>query len=63
MLKLKRPTKPRLAAPSTVRDIYDPPPAPVPWDPPKAERPPFRAGDVVCLVLLFVVLVAASMLA
>jgi hypothetical protein len=44
-------------------DIYDPPPAPVPFDPPKAERLAFRTGDVVCLVALLVVLGVGSLIA
>ena len=46
----------------SLHDIYDPPPAPVPWDPPQAERLDFTASDVVCLVLLCVVLFVASVL-
>lgn len=48
---------------TTAHDIYDPPPAPVPWNPPKVERLKFRRGDVALLVLLFVLLGAASLLA
>ena len=46
-----------------MHDIYDPPPAPVPWNPPQAERLVFKTGDVVCLALLCAVLFAGSMLA
>jgi hypothetical protein len=46
--------------PSSVHDIYDPPPAPVAWNPPKPEPLVYTAGDVVCLVVLFVLLLAGS---
>lgn len=46
-----------------MHDIYDPPPAPLPWEPPKADPIVFTMGDVVCLVTLCVVLFAASALA
>jgi hypothetical protein len=46
-----------------MHDIYDPPPAPVPWNPPQPERLVFTTGDLVCLVLLCAVLFAGSMLA
>jgi hypothetical protein len=45
-----------------MHDIYDPPPAPVPWNPPQAERLVFTAGDIVCLVLFCALLVAASVI-
>jgi hypothetical protein len=45
-----------------MHDIYDPPPAPVPWNPPQAERLVFTTGDLVCLVLLCTLLTAASAL-
>ena len=47
---------------STVHDIYDPPPAPVAWNPPKAEPLVYTSGDLVCLVLLFTLLLTASVL-
>jgi hypothetical protein len=46
-----------------MHDIYDPPPAPLAWNPPQPERLNYTAGDVVCLVLLCTLLVAASALA
>jgi hypothetical protein len=46
-----------------MHDIYDPPPAPVAWNPPQAERLIYTTGDLVCLVLLFACLLAASVLA
>jgi hypothetical protein len=46
-----------------MHDIYDPPPAPVAWNPPKAERLVFTTGDLVCLVLLCGLLGAASVAA
>jgi hypothetical protein len=45
-----------------MHDIYDPPPAPVRWNPPQVERLFFTVGDIVCLVLLCVLLVACSAL-
>jgi hypothetical protein len=35
-----------------MHDIYDPPPAPVPYAPPKPEPLVFTRGDLVCLVTL-----------
>ena len=46
-----------------MHDIYDPPPAPVAWNPPKPERLVFTTGDLVCLVLLCALLFAASVAA
>ncbi len=46
-----------------MHDIYNPPPAPVPWNPPKPERLVFTTGDVVVLVVLFALLFAASLAA
>lgn len=43
-----------------MHDIYDPPPAPVPWNPPKAEPIVFTAGDLVCLLTLHAVLCVAA---
>jgi hypothetical protein len=43
-----------------MHDIYDPPPAPLAWNPPKAERLVFTSGDVVCLVLLCAALLIVS---
>jgi hypothetical protein len=45
-----------------MHDIYDPPPAPVPYNP-KAEPLVFTWGDLVCLVLLCTLLCAAAALA
>ena len=46
-----------------MHDIYDPPPAPLAWNPPKPERLVFTTGDLVCLALLCTLLFAASVLA
>lgn len=46
-----------------MHDIYDPPPAPVPWNPPLPDRLVFKAGDLVCLVLLCALLFGVSMAA
>ncbi len=46
-----------------MHDIYDPPPAPLPWNPPKPEPLVYTTGDLVCLALLFTVLFAISVLA
>ena len=46
-----------------MHDIYDPPPAPISWNPPKPEPLVFTTGDLVCLVTLCLVLVVAAMLA
>jgi hypothetical protein len=46
-----------------MHDIYNPPPAPVPWDPPKAERLAFTWGDLLCLVTLFTLLIGLSVFA
>lgn len=46
-----------------MHDIYDPPPAPVAWNPPKGERLVFTWGDLLCLVLLVLMLVALSVFA
>jgi hypothetical protein len=43
-----------------MHDIYNPPPAPVPWSPPKADRLVFTVGDLVCLVTLCGVLFVLS---
>ena len=40
---------------TTTHDIYDPPPAPVPWNP-KVEPRVFTWGDLTCLVTLCTVL-------
>jgi hypothetical protein len=46
-----------------MHDIYDPPPAPLPWNPPKAEPLVFTAGDLVCLIGLCALLFVGSVLA
>lgn len=43
-----------------MHDIYDPPPAPLAYNPPKPEGLVFTTGDLVCLVTLCAVLVALS---
>jgi hypothetical protein len=48
---------------AAMHDIYDPPPAPISWNPPKPERLVFTTGDLTCLALLCVVLFAAALLA
>ena len=44
-------------------DIYDPPPAPIPWAPPEAEPLHWTAGDVTVLATLAVLILAAAVLA
>jgi hypothetical protein len=46
-----------------MHDIYNPPPAPLAWNPPKPERLRFTFGDLVCLVLLFSLLLVLSAVA
>jgi hypothetical protein len=46
-----------------MHDIYDPPPAPISWNPPLPERLVFTTGDLVCLILLCALLFAGSVLA
>ncbi len=46
-----------------MHDIYDPPPAPISWNPPKSDPLVFTTGDLVCLVTLCLVLVVTAMLA
>ncbi len=46
-----------------MRDIYDPPPAPVAWNPSKPERLFFTWGDLVCLVMLCATLFVVSIFA
>jgi hypothetical protein len=46
-----------------MRDIYDPPPAPIPWNPPKAEPLVYTWGDLACLILLCTVLCGAATVA
>ena len=44
-------------------DIYDPPPAPIPWAPPEAEPLTFTAGDLAVLATFSGLVLAASALA
>ena len=44
-----------------MHDIYDPPPAPVAWNPPKPEPLVFTTGDLICLIVLYALLFAASL--
>jgi hypothetical protein len=46
-----------------MHDIYDPPPAPVPWNPPQPERLVFTTGDLMCLIFLCALLLAGAVLA
>jgi hypothetical protein len=43
-----------------MRDIYDPPPAPVPWNPPNPQPIVFTWGDLVCLLTLCTALCVTS---
>ena len=45
---------------STLYDIYDPPPAAVPYNPPEAPGPAWRVGDLVCLALFCLLTGAVS---
>jgi hypothetical protein len=45
---------------SATHDIYDPPPAPVAFEPPRAEPLTYTWGDLACLVTLFTLLGAAA---
>jgi hypothetical protein len=46
-----------------MHDIYDPPPAPISWNPPKADPLVFTTGDLVCLVSLCLLLAVTAMVA
>jgi hypothetical protein len=46
-----------------MHDIYNPPPAPVPWNPPKPEPLVFTRGDLVCLATLCALLFGAAVVA
>lgn len=46
-----------------MHDIYDPPPAPVAWNPSKTEPLVYTWGDLVCLITLCLTLFVASILA
>jgi hypothetical protein len=48
---------------TTLHDIYDPPPAPIPWEPPKAEPLHWTAGDLTVLAIFSALIVGASVLA
>src|SRR5258708_13915613 len=48
---------------TTMHDIYDPPPAPIPWAPPEPEPLNWTAGDLTVLASFSVLVVAASALA
>jgi hypothetical protein len=54
---------PAASALHAMHDIYDPPPAPISWNPPKSDPLVFTAGDLVCLVTLCLLLTVTSMLA
>lgn len=53
----------RLSRLAPLHDIYDPPPAPVPWNPPKPERLKFTKGDLAFLGGLFVALGLVALIA
>jgi len=46
-----------------MHDIYNPPPAPVPWNPPQPEPLFYTRGDLTCLILLCFLLFAGSIVA
>jgi hypothetical protein len=46
-----------------MHDIYDPPPAPIPWAPPEPEPLVWTAGDLTVLASFSVLVLAASALA
>jgi hypothetical protein len=48
---------------TTMHDIYDPPPAPIPWAPPKAEPLNWTAGDLTVLATFSVLIAGAAALA
>ena len=48
---------------STTHDIYDPPPAPIPWAPPEPEPLSWTAGDLTVLASFGALVLAASALA
>ena len=48
---------------TTLHDIYDPPPAPIPWAPPEAEPLNWTAGDLTVLALFSALILGASALA
>jgi hypothetical protein len=48
---------------STMHDIYDPPPAPIPWAPPEAEPLNWTAGDLTVLASFATLILAAAALA
>jgi hypothetical protein len=43
-----------------MRDIYDPPPAPIAWSPPEAEPLRWTRGDLACLLALAIPLLGAA---
>lgn len=45
---------------STAHDIYDPPPAPIAFVPPRPDRVRWQVGDLICLVALSAPLFAAT---
>ena len=47
----------------TGHDIYDPPPAPIPWAPPEAEPLTWTAGDLTVLATFSSLVLAASAMA
>lgn len=47
----------------STHDIYDPPPAPIPWAPPEAEPLNWTAGDLTVLASFSALVLAASALA
>lgn len=48
---------------TTMHDIYDPPPAPIPWAPPEPEPLHWTVGDLTILASFSVLVLAASVFA
>jgi hypothetical protein len=48
---------------TTMHDIYDPPPAPIPWAPPEPEPLNWTAGDLTVLASFSILVLAASAMA
>ncbi len=48
---------------TTLHDIYDPPPAPIPWAPPEAEPLNWTAGDLTVLATFSALILGATAMA